>query len=142
MPLCTFTPLWKEERKKNEETQSTFEGSYLRNAWCDLVEIWNVRWWRWPAFSALKSFSFIKVSRSYVYVKIALLFFLLITHWCGALASWAARHTTVCVIIFFMLLESECLVCVLYYVKPKSKLYAHSFYNCIYNIYLKSYVCL
>jgi len=29
-------------------------------------------------------------------VKIAFLFFLLITHWCGAPASWAARHTTVC----------------------------------------------
>jgi len=45
MPLCfiaTFTPLRKEEkkeRKKNEETQPTFEGSYLRNAWRDLVKI-------------------------------------------------------------------------------------------------------
>jgi len=29
-------------------------------------------------------------------VKIAFLFFLLITHLCGAPASWAARHTTVC----------------------------------------------
>jgi len=29
-------------------------------------------------------------------VKIALLFFLLITHVCGAPASWATRHTTVC----------------------------------------------
>jgi len=42
MPLCfiaTFTPLRKEEEKKNEETQPTFEGSYLGNAWRDLVEI-------------------------------------------------------------------------------------------------------
>jgi len=38
----------------------------------------------------------VKVSRSYVYVKIALLFFLLITHGCGTLASLAARHTTMC----------------------------------------------
>jgi len=30
--------LWKE--KKNEETKPIFEGSYLGNAWCDLVEIW------------------------------------------------------------------------------------------------------
>jgi len=29
-------------------------------------------------------------------VKITLLFFLLITQGCGAPASWAARHTTVC----------------------------------------------
>jgi len=40
MPLCfiaTFTPLRKEKRKK--EKKRTFEGSYLRNAWRDLVEI-------------------------------------------------------------------------------------------------------
>jgi len=29
-------------------------------------------------------------------VKIALLFFWLITHGCGTPASWAARHTTMC----------------------------------------------
>jgi len=72
MPLCfiaTFIPLQKEEKK--EETWPNFEGSYLRNAWRDLVEIWNVKWWRWLAFPALKSFSFIKMSRSYVYMKIA-----------------------------------------------------------------------
>ena len=48
MHLCfitTFTPLRKEEekkkkkKKKNEETKPVFEGSYLGNAWCDLVEI-------------------------------------------------------------------------------------------------------
>jgi len=38
--IATFTPLRKEEeRRKNEETQPTFEGSYLGNAWRDLVEI-------------------------------------------------------------------------------------------------------
>jgi len=31
----TFT----KKEKKNEETQPTFEGSYLGNAWRDLVEI-------------------------------------------------------------------------------------------------------
>jgi len=40
--------------------------------------------------------SFIKVSQSYVYVKIALLFFLLIAHGCDALAFWAALHTIMC----------------------------------------------
>jgi len=35
-------------------------------------------------------------------VKFAFLFFLLITHWCGAPASWAARHTTVCLDIFLI----------------------------------------
>jgi len=96
--LCfatTFIPWWKEE-EKNEETKPIFEGLYLGNTWCNLVKIWNVRWWHWPAFLLQKSFCFVKVSRSYAYVKIALLFFLLITHGFGAPASWAARHTTVC----------------------------------------------
>jgi len=44
MPLCfiaTFTPERKEEEKRKitQETQPTFEGSYLGNVWCDLVEI-------------------------------------------------------------------------------------------------------
>jgi len=89
--ITTFTLLRKEE--KNEETKPIFKGSYLRNARCDLVAIWNVWWRHWPAFPLKKFFCFVKVSRSYVYVKIAFLFFLLITHWCGMLAFWAARHT-------------------------------------------------
>jgi len=44
--------------------------------------------------STAKSFGFVKVSQNYVHVKIALLFFLLITHRCGAVASRATRHTT------------------------------------------------
>jgi len=47
-------------------------------------------------FHRKKSFGFVKVSRSYVCVKIALLFFLLIIHRCSAPASWATQHTTVC----------------------------------------------
>jgi len=43
-----------------------------------------------------KSFGFVKVSQNYVCMKTTSLFFLLITHGCGAPASWAARHTTVC----------------------------------------------
>jgi len=82
-------------RKKNSAKFWRFI-SRKRLAWFS----WNVRWWRWPAFPVLKSFSFIKVSRSYVYVKITLLFFLLITHECGVPASWAARHTTVCLDLF------------------------------------------
>jgi len=41
MHLCfitTFTPLRKEQ-KRNKETKPIFEGSYLRNARCDLVVI-------------------------------------------------------------------------------------------------------
>jgi len=35
----TFTKRRKIKRKKNEETQPTFEGSYLGNAWRDLFEM-------------------------------------------------------------------------------------------------------
>jgi len=38
----------KKKQKKNEETQPIFEGSYLGNTWCDLVEIWNVSWSAFP----------------------------------------------------------------------------------------------
>jgi len=47
------------------------------------------------AFPPQKSVGFVEVSRSYVYVKITLLLSLLVTVGCGALASWAAQHTTV-----------------------------------------------
>ena len=30
------------KRRKNEETKPIFETLYLKNAWRDLVEIWNV----------------------------------------------------------------------------------------------------
>jgi len=33
----------KTKKKKNKESQPNFEGSYLGNAWHDLVEIGNVR---------------------------------------------------------------------------------------------------
>jgi len=54
-----------------------------------VVKIWNVRWWHWLAFPTQKLSGFVKVSQSYVYAKIVIL---LITHGCGALASWAAQH--------------------------------------------------
>ena len=51
---------------------------------------------QWRASPQPKSSGFVKAVQSYVHVKIALLFFLSIYSWCGALASWAARHTTMC----------------------------------------------
>jgi len=85
MHLCfitTFTP-WPKRWKKNKETKPIFEGSYLGNAQCDLFEILNVRWWHCSAFRLQKLFGSSKVLRSYVYMKIALLFFLLITYGCA-----------------------------------------------------------
>jgi len=41
--MVTLAPLQKEEQKeKNEETKPIFGSLYLGNAWCNLVEIWNV----------------------------------------------------------------------------------------------------
>jgi len=94
MHLCfitTFMPWWKEE--KNKETKPIFEGSYLRNAQCDLVEIWNVRWWHWPTCPLQKLICFVKVSQSYVYVKIEFLFFLLIINSRAWFAGFLG-HTT------------------------------------------------
>ena len=93
--MITFMPWWKEEKKpeKNEETKSIFESLSLGNHWHDLVEIWSVGYWWWRASPQQKSSSFIQAVWSYVYAKIAILFFLSM---CGTLVSWAARHTTGC----------------------------------------------
>jgi len=77
--------------KRRKKTKKLSQFSKV-HAWRDLVEIWNVRWWRWTAFPLQKSVGFVEVSRSYICVKIALFFFLLITHGCGAPTSWAAQH--------------------------------------------------
>jgi len=37
--FCCLTKRRKNDKKKNEETKPIFEGSYLGNALCDLVEI-------------------------------------------------------------------------------------------------------
>jgi len=68
-------------RKENEETEPIFGSSYLGNAWRHLVEIWDVRHWHWRASPQQKSSSFVQAVRSYVYAKIALLFFLFIYSW-------------------------------------------------------------
>jgi len=74
----TKTKRRKKNKKKNEETKPIFESSYLTNAWRDLVEIWNVGYWQWRASPQQKSSGFEQAERSYVYAKIAFLFFLLI----------------------------------------------------------------
>jgi len=79
--MVTFTPRRKEEKKtrnKNKETKPIFESSYLGDTWHDLVEIWNVGYCWWRASPQQKLFGFVQAERSYIYTKIALLFFLLI----------------------------------------------------------------
>ena len=88
--MITFIPWRKEEENK---VFPIFESLYFRNPWCDLVKIWNVGYWQWRESVQQKSSGFIQAAQNFVYLKIALLFFL---YWCGVLASWATHHTTVC----------------------------------------------
>jgi len=82
-------------QKTKISISSIFESLYLGNAWWDLVEIWNVWYWQWQASEQQKSSGFVQAARNYVSTKIALLF------GCGMPASWAARHTTVCLDYLF-----------------------------------------
>jgi len=70
-------------KRKNKETQPILKVHLRQN----LVTICNASWWHELAFPMQKPSGFIKVSQSYVYIKVALLFFLLITYECGAPAS-------------------------------------------------------
>ena len=77
---------------RKEEIKPTFEISYLGNAMCDLVEIWNVEYWWWRASPQQKSSGFIQAAQRYIYAKITLLFFLSIYSrvWCASFLG----HTT------------------------------------------------
>ena len=85
-----------EEEEKNEEIKTNFVRSYLGNGWSDFLHIWYVDYPNWAARLQQFWFQSDKGSQSYIGVKIAFSFFLLIYSRCGAPASWAARHTIVC----------------------------------------------
>ena len=85
-----------EEEEKNEEIKTKFVRSYLGNGWSDFLQIWYVNSPNWAARLYQIWFQSDKGSQSYIGVKIAFSFFLLIYSRCGAPASWAARHTIVC----------------------------------------------
>jgi len=97
--MVTLTPLWKKhvykkkKEEKNEETKPICESSYLINAWCNLVEIWNVGYWQWKVSPQQKLSGFVQAAQSYASRKLY--------HWSfcqytRTLASWAAWHTTMC----------------------------------------------
>ena len=92
--------LWRsvrnEEEEKTKKLKRNFVRSYLRNGWSDFLQIWYVDYPNWAARLQQIWFQSDKGSQSYIGVKIAFSFFLLIYSRCGAPASWAARHTIVC----------------------------------------------
>ena len=80
--MVTFTH-WRKKKKKEKkrETRLIFESSYLGNTWHDLLEIWNVGYWWWRASPQQKLPGFGQAVWSYIYMKIALFFFLSINLW-------------------------------------------------------------
>ena len=85
------------KKKKNEEKKNrTFGHSYLGNGLSDFLQIWNVDSPSWRATLQQIWFQSDKLSPRYKSVKMTFSFFLSIYSRCGAPASWAARHTIVC----------------------------------------------
>ena len=91
--MCEKT---KKKKKKNEEKKPNFGRSYLGNGLSDFLQIWNVDFPSWRATLQQIWFQSDKLSPRYKSVKMTFSFFLSIYSRCGAPASWAARHTTVC----------------------------------------------
>ena len=84
------------KKKKNEEKKRNFGRSYLGNGVSDFLQIWNVDSPSWRATLQQIWFQLDKLSLRYKSVKMTFSFFLSIYSRCGAPASWAARHTIVC----------------------------------------------
>ena len=84
------------KKKKTKKLKRNFVRSYLGNGKSDFLQIWYVDYPNWAARLQQIWFQSDKGSQSYIGVKIAFSFFLLIYSRCGAPASWAARHTIVC----------------------------------------------
>ena len=83
-------------RKKKRRKKRNFGHSYLGNSLRDFLHIWNVDSPSWWATLQQIWFQSDKVSPRYKSVKMTFSFFLSIYSRCGAPASWAARHTIVC----------------------------------------------
>ena len=89
------------KKKKTKKLKRNFVRSYLGNGWSDFLQIWYVDYPNWAARLQQIWFQSDKGSQSYIGVKIAFSFFLLIYSRCGASASWVARHTIVCLDYWF-----------------------------------------
>ena len=99
--VCEMKKMMK--KKKTKKLKRKFVRSYLGNGWSDFLQIWYVDYPNWAARLQQIWFQSDKGSQSYIGVKIAFSFFLLIYSRCGAPASWAARHTIVCLDIIIVM---------------------------------------
>ena len=89
-----------EEKKKRREKKRNFGHSYLGNGLSDFLQIWNVDSPSWRETLQHIWFQLDEVSPRYKCVKMTFSFFLSIYSRCGAPASWAARHTILCLDIY------------------------------------------
>ena len=90
----------KEKKKKPRKKKRNFGHSYLGNGLSDFLQIWNVDSPSWWATLQQIWFQSNKLSPRYESVKMTFSFFLSIYSRCGAPASWATRHTIVCLDLF------------------------------------------
>ena len=90
-------------RKKRKKNTKLFGHSYLGNGLSDFLQIWNVDSPSWRATLQQIWFQSDEVSPRYKCVKMTFSFFLSIYSRCGAPASWAARHTIVCLDTFLFI---------------------------------------
>jgi len=86
----------KNKKKNMKKFKRNLEHSYIKNGSNDLRLGWYVdlpTWW-----ASLQQIWLNSGKRfwSYMGVKITSSFFLSIYSWCGTLASWAIRYTTMC----------------------------------------------
>ena len=86
----------KTKKKNKKKKKQNFGRSYLINGLSDFLQIWNVDSPSWRATLQQIWFQSEKLSPKYKSVKMTFSFFLQIYSRCGAPASWAARHTTMC----------------------------------------------
>ena len=93
--MC-FIAIFASVRKDEDEKKTNFGHSYLGNGLSDFLQIWNVDSPSWRATLQQIWFQSDEVSPRYKCVKMTFSFFLSIYSRCGAPASWAARHTIVC----------------------------------------------
>ena len=84
------------KKKRRKKKKRNFGRSYLGIGLSDFLQIWNVDSPSWRATLQQIWFQSDKLSPRYKSVKMTFSFFLSIYSRCGTPASWAARHTIVC----------------------------------------------
>ena len=94
--ICVYINFCRCAKDEEQEKKRNFGRSYLGNGFSDFLQIWNVDSPSWRATLQQIWFQSDKLSPRYKSVKMTFSFFLQIYSRCGAPASWAARHTTVC----------------------------------------------